>query len=69
MFIVMRLFVDMLWIFYFVFFYDDWNENFVNILIIYGKFDKEYVIDKASGVIFGYILLVKLILEIFVKLK
>lgn len=69
MFIVMRLFVDILWIFYFVFFYDDWNENFVNILIIYGKFDKEYVIDKASGVIFGYILLVKLILEIFVKLK
>lgn len=69
MFILMRLFVDMLWIFYFVFFYDDWNENFVNILIIYGKFDKEYVIDKSSGVIFGYILLVKLILEIFVKLK
>lgn len=69
MFIVMRLFVDMLWIFYFVFFYDDWNENFVNMLIIYGKFDKEYVIDKARRVIFGYILLVKLILEIFIKLK
>lgn len=69
MFIVMRLFVDMLWIFYFVYFYDDWNENFVNILIIYGKFDKEYVIDKARRVIFGYILLVKLILEIFIKLK
>lgn len=69
MFILMRLFVDMLWIFYFVFFYDDWNENFVNILIIYGKFDKEYVIDKVRRVIFGYILLVKLILEIFVKLK
>lgn len=69
MFILMRLVVDMLWIFYFVFFYDDWNENCVNILIIYGKFDKEYVIDKARRVIFCYILLVKLILEIFIKLK
>lgn len=66
---VMRLFVDMLWTLYPAFFHDDWNENSVNISTIYGKFDKEHVTDKASWVIPGYILLAKLILEIFVKLK
>lgn len=66
---LMRLFVDMLWTLYPAFFHDDWNENSVNMSTIYGKFDKEHVTDKARRVIPGYILLVKLILEIFIKLK